>query len=165
MSIPSAWNEDMPAVMIMLRPAEPEEAAVLSELCLRSKAVWGYDAEFLRACRTELVLTPADIKGSHVQVAEIAGKIVGVAQIRVEGKITGLDKLFVDPEHFGSGVGRLLYDWAKSAARQKGSVMLTIEADPGAAPFYRRMGAIDDGVALSGSVPGRVLPKLRVELS
>ena len=39
-----------------------------------------------------------------------------------------------------------------------------IEADPDAAPFYRRMGAQDVGLAPSGSIPGRMLPKLVKEL-
>jgi hypothetical protein len=33
-----------------------------------------------------------------------------------------------------------------------------------AAPFYRRMGAYDVGQAPSGSVPGRMLPKLVMNL-
>lgn len=37
---------------------------------------------------------------------------------------------------------------------------LTVDADPDAAPFYRRMGARDDGQAASGSIPGRLLPRL-----
>jgi GNAT superfamily N-acetyltransferase len=151
--------------MILLRYAEVEESLVLSELCLRSKAVWGYDLEFLRACRTELNFTQADFECSQVQVAETEGRIVGIAQIRIECKIAALEKLFVEPEHIGSGVGWLLYRWATTAARQEGATLLTIEADPGTAPFYRRMGAIDDGLVPSRSIPGRMLPKLRAELS
>ena len=30
-----------------IRPARVEEAAALSDLCFRSKAVWGYDPEFM----------------------------------------------------------------------------------------------------------------------
>jgi GNAT superfamily N-acetyltransferase len=150
---------------ILLRFAEVEESLVLSELCLRSKAVWGYDLDFLRACRAELTLTPADFECSQVQVAETEGKIVGIAQIKIEGKVAALEKLFVEPENLGSEVGRLLYRWATAAALQEGATVLTIESDPGAAPFYRRMGAIDNGLVPSGSIPGRMLPKLRAELS
>ncbi len=41
---------------------------------------------------------------------------------------------------------------------------MTIEADPDAAPFYRRLGARDTGLVPSGSIAGRWLPKLIVEL-
>jgi hypothetical protein len=45
-----------------------------------------------------------------------------------------------------------------------GADRLLIEADLEAAPFYRRMGAHDYGLAPSGSIPGRMLPKLVKEL-
>jgi hypothetical protein len=38
------------------------------------------------------------------------------------------------------------------------------DADPDAAPFYRKMGAYDVGQAPSGSVPGRMLPKFAMNL-
>ena len=51
--------------MLHLRPARPDEADLLTELCLRSKAVWGYDDAFMRACRAELTLSPADFTRPH----------------------------------------------------------------------------------------------------
>jgi hypothetical protein len=44
------------------------------------------------------------------------------------------------------------------------AVTMMIEADPDAAGFYRLMGAADDGIAPSGSIRGRLLPRLRVQL-
>jgi hypothetical protein len=41
-----------------------------------------------------------------------------------------------------------------------GADRMVIEADPDAAPFYRRIGAKDCGLVPSGSIPGRMLPKL-----
>ena len=34
-----------------LRPAEPDEAAALTDLALAAKASWGYDADFMARCR------------------------------------------------------------------------------------------------------------------
>jgi hypothetical protein len=45
-----------------------------------------------------------------------------------------------------------------------GARRVFIEADPDAAPFYRRMGARDAGLAPSGSIAGRMLPRLVFEL-
>jgi hypothetical protein len=45
---------------VLIRPARPDECELLSELALRSKGCWGYDAEFLEACRAELTLVPED---------------------------------------------------------------------------------------------------------
>jgi hypothetical protein len=41
---------------------------------------------------------------------------------------------------------------------------MTIDADPGAVPFYERMGAVPAGLVPSGSIPGRFLPRLVVAL-
>ena len=150
--------------MLALRPARPDEAQALTELCLRSKAVWGYDAAFMQACRTELAVTPAAITSSRVQVAEIDGRLAGVAEIKSEGQIAQLEKLFVEPAMLRSGTGRKLLDWAMATARAAGAMSLLIEADPDAAPFYRRMGAVDDGVVPSGSIPGRLIPRLNLPL-
>ncbi|WFU19852.1 GNAT family N-acetyltransferase [Bradyrhizobium sp. CB3481] len=150
--------------MLALRPARPEEGAELTELCLRSKAVWGYDDAFMAACRKELTLTPASIRASQVQVAELDGRLAGIAEVKSAGRTAQLEKLFVEPAMLRTGTGRRLLDWAKAAARAAGATALVIEADPDAAEFYRRMGAVDDGLVPSGSIPGRLIPRLNLLL-
>jgi GNAT superfamily N-acetyltransferase len=150
--------------MLQLRPARPDEAELLTELCLRSKAVWGYDEAFMRACRAELTLSVADLAASSLQVAVDGNEVAGLVQVVVEGEKADLAKLFIAPSTLRAGVGRQLFDWAVNNARERGARWLWIEADPGAAGFYRRMGAIDDGVARSGSIPGRYLPRLKLKL-
>src|ERR1700719_3803288 len=43
------WGPGLPLMYpaFYIRPARVEEAAALSDLCFRSKAVWGYDPEFM----------------------------------------------------------------------------------------------------------------------
>ena len=41
-----------------IRPARVAEAAALSDLCFRSKAVWGYDAEFMALMPAALEVRP-----------------------------------------------------------------------------------------------------------
>ena len=148
-----------------LRTPSPDEAELLTELCLRSKAVWGYDADFMQACRAELTIGPADLAQNTFRVATIDGEIVGVAQIAVtDGDDAELAKLFVAPGTIGTGVGKILFIWAADEARRRGAKWLWIEADPDAAAFYRRMGATDAGSVPSGSIPGRFLPRLRFDL-
>lgn len=145
-----------------LRPARVDELAHLSALCLRSKAVWGYDESFLEACREELTLKDDDI--DDTQVAESDGTILGLVQVSCEGAEAVLEKLFVEPKRLLGGAGSQLFLWAVGKARDAGATSLVIEADPGAAAFYRRMGAKDDGFAKSGSIPGRMLPRLRLDI-
>lgn len=151
--------------MIHLRPAVGRECPALTELCLRSKAHWGYDAAFLAACREELTLRPAEIETTRLAVAEREGAVVGLVQVARKAEDADLLKLFVAPEAMGAGVGRALFDWAVAAARDLGAARLLIEADPDAAPFYERLGARRIGMAPSGSIPGRVLPFLEKTLS
>ncbi len=150
--------------MLQLRPARPDEAELLTELCLRSKAVWGYDEAFMRACRAELTITPADCAAASLRVAVVEGEVTGVVQIVIDGDKADLAKLFIAPGTIRAGVGRKLFDWAVNAARERGARWMSIEADPGAAGFYRQMGAVDDGTAPSGSIPGRLLPRLKLSL-
>lgn len=148
---------------IIVRPARPEECAALSELCLRSKGWWGYDAAFLEACRDELTIRPPDL-GNLLRVAECDGKLAGLGQIAHDGEDWQVEKLFVDPPFIGAGVGEALMRWLIDEATARGATRLVIEADPGAAPFYRRFGAVDAGLAPSASIPGRSLPRLVLEL-
>jgi GNAT superfamily N-acetyltransferase len=150
--------------MIQLRDIRQDELPNLVGLCLRSKAVWGYDDAFMTACRTELTLRPHELLSTHLQVAERDTTVVGLAQIKVTGTDADLLKLFVEPAQLRSGVGRLLFEWAAARARGLGAVRMIIEADPGAAPFYERMGARYAGFAPSKSIPGRMLPRMQMEL-
>lgn len=149
---------------ILLREARIEELEELSALCLRSKAVWGYDAAFMAACRRELMLTAAEFRATAICVAERDGQPIGVAQVAVAGEEADLVKLFVEPDRLGRGCGRKLMAWAMTTAHAAGATRMTIDADPGAVPFYVRMGARSAGIVPSGSIPGRFLPRLEIAL-
>jgi GNAT superfamily N-acetyltransferase len=150
--------------MIILRGPRPDEAAALTDLCLRSKAVWGYDSHFIEACRSELTFLPAQLRSPLIQVADADGRAIGVVEVVAAGEEAELAKLFVEPASLRAGVGRRLLAWATARARASGAGRMTIDADPGAADFYRRMGAVDDGLVPSGSIPGRLLPRLVILL-
>ena len=149
---------------LTIRAATIEELSGLSDLCFRSKAVWGYDEEFMEACRRELSFEPRDLELTPIAVAEHDGKPIGVAQVKVINDEADLMKLFVEPGALRRGTGKALLVWATDIAKKLGATRLTIDADPDAAPFYRKMGAYDLGQAPSGSVPGRLLPKLAINL-
>ena len=149
---------------LTIRAPTIDELFDLSDLCFRSKAVWGYDVEFMDACRAELSFEPRDLELTPIAVAEHYGKPIGVAQVKVVDDEADLLKLFVEPSALRSGTGKALLVWATDVAKKLGATRLIIEADPDAAPFYRRMGAYDVGQAPSGSVPGRMLPKLAMNL-
>ena len=149
----------------ILRAGRAEEHRILTDLCMRSKAVWGYDAAFMEQCRDELTLAPEDCSSANLRVAERAGMVVGVAEISVEERECYLEKLFVDPDVQEAGIGRHLLQWAADRARQLGQSELIIESDPGAEGFYQRSGADLAGTASSSSIAGRTLPRLILPLA
>jgi GNAT superfamily N-acetyltransferase len=149
---------------LIIRSAHVDELPGLSDLCLRSKAVWGYDEEFMKACRGELSFGPQDLESTHVAVAEKDCRILGVVQVRISADSAELLKLFVEPEVLRKGTGKALFAWATDISRRMGTHRLIIEADPDAAAFYRRMGARNAGTAPSVSIAGRMLPRLTFDV-
>lgn len=147
-----------------MRPPLPDEAGALTELVLRSKAAWGYDETFMRACRSELTITRAMVNSERMMAAALANEPIGLAELSVRGDVAELVKLFVDPQHMRTGAGRRLFAWGVELARLSGARTLIVESDPHAAGFYRRMGMVDDGEMPSGSIKGRMLPRLTLDL-
>ena len=147
-----------------IRPAQLHELGELSALCLRSKAVWGYDEAFLDSCRNALTLSRDDLLTTDLAVAEASAGIAGVAQVLVDQREADLLNLFIDPDHQSAGVGRKLFNWACDTARAQGATSLIIDSDPNAVPFYQRMGARKIGLTPSASIPGRMLPMLELAL-
>lgn len=147
-----------------IRPARPDEAALLSDLALRSKGHWPYDAAFLEACRAELTLTPGYIDTHPVYVCEEQGRVIGFYALRDKPPGGELDDLFVEPVAIRRGHGKRLFLHAVERAKDRGWSEMTIEADPYAEPFYLAMGAVRVGEVPSGSIPGRVIPLCRLSL-
>ena len=159
--------DDASRLAPVVRAARIEEADVLSELCLRSKAVWGYDEAFLRRAREALRVDPAQIAAGDVWVAmAVDGSIAGVVVIGpgAQPDAIDLDKLFIEPRRIRAGFGRILLLHAIDEARRRGAKRLTILADPYAAAFYMRHGARPAGEAPSDAIPGRLLPLYEVAL-
>jgi GNAT superfamily N-acetyltransferase len=147
---------------VALRPARPEEAPAISALAMRSKGHWGYDADFLDACRDDLTIHSSWCDGIRLVVAERAGVLLGYSRISGDPPVGELDGLFVDPSAMRQGLGTKLLRQAVGCARRLGMVRLSIDSDPYAEPFYRRAGAVRVGEAESTVFPGRVLPRLEL---
>ncbi len=123
-----------------LRPARPEEAGEVSALALRSKGHWGYSSEFLDACGAELTYAEADLRtGSCGPCSSTQGA--------------------------GTGLGGLLLRDALTWASERGFTSLVLDADPGAEGFYAHSGARRVGEVASGSIPGRLLPRMEFTLA
>ena len=148
-----------------IRRALPAEAETLTELAIRSKGHWGYDAAFLAACRTELTLSADDLASVPAFVCDGPDGPAGFYRLLVlDNGVADLDALFVDPSAIGSGVGKRLWEHAVAQAAALGCREMIVQSDPFAEGFYRAMGARRVGESESGSMPGRRLPVLRYGL-
>jgi GNAT superfamily N-acetyltransferase len=152
-------NESAGESALVVRRAVCGEAAQITALVLRSKAVWGYEAQFMRRAAAELVVSEQDIAARDVFVAQVGETLAGVTGIDHVAKPPELDLLFVDPTHMGTGVGRALLRHALAAARARGLHELAIVSDPHAETFYLSQGAVRAGARRSAST-GRELPLL-----
>jgi GNAT superfamily N-acetyltransferase len=150
-----------------IRLARVEEAPALSELCVRSKATWGYDEAFMALARAVLQVSPEQIAAGDVWVATAAdGKVAGMVALgpSEQPNTLDLDKLFVEPQRIRNGVGRALMAHAIDEAQRRGTKRLTVLADPNAAGFYERNGARRIGEAPSDAIPGRSLPLYEIKI-
>lgn len=167
---------------LRIRRARAEEgeglASLLTDLCRRSKAHWGYDPDLLDRWAGDLAITAADIDRDALLVAELGDpdggappRLAGFARL-ARGAGTHLEHpaparladLWVEPADIGTGVGRALFEAACEVARTLPADQLLIVADPNAEGFYLRMGARRIGEEASEVVDGRRLPILLVDL-
>ena len=148
-------------ISLRLRPARSGEAAALSALAVRSKGHWGYDEQFMATCARELTWNETELASVVIWVAENqAGKMLGFCELRLADGLLELDALYVDPSAMGQGAGKALWSKAEDAAREWSARAIGLDADPHAVGFYEHMGAKVVGEAPSGSIPGRMLPRM-----
>ena len=149
-----------------IRRARPDEAGALTELGLRSKARWGYDAAFVEDCREALTVSARRGRERHpFFVAEQNGPVVGFYGLVPLATADRARLLFVEPGSIGRGHGRRLFrasrgDGARGSMRQH----LLIQSDPHAEGFYLAMGAERVGELPSPLRQERALPILRYPL-
>jgi GNAT superfamily N-acetyltransferase len=148
-----------------IRRATPGDAAALTRIAFAAKGHWGYPERWISRWSETLTITPEFIRRNEVYAAHDEGKPVGFYAIVGRGREIELEHLWMSPEHMGAGLGRALFDHAARRAASLGAEVLSIEADPNAEGFYRRMGARRVGENVYG-IEGqqRVLPLLIIDV-
>lgn len=151
---------------ISIRPAREDDAEALSRIAVLSKQSNGYDDAFMAACVEELRVTPELLKTHRYWVAErgVACGFVCLEPGPEEGS-GELAALYIHPDFHRQGIGRMLWETLRDAAREMGLVSLHLDADPTAEAFYCGLGFVTVGRAPSGSIPGRTLPHMKIDLA
>ena len=151
--------------MILIRPALPEEANVLSKIALSAKAHWGYPKRWIEIWTPLLTFSPEYFEENESWVAVRENKPIAFYTLQEKHGNAWIEDLWVLPEYIGQGVGRQLFLDAIARARQMGYKTLQLEADPNAVGFYEKMGMRKIGEQHS-DVDGqpRILPIMEMEL-
>jgi GNAT superfamily N-acetyltransferase len=147
-----------------IRAPRADEAGALTELAMRAKASWGYDREFLQACRAELTVTAEKLAGWRFWVADADGHLAGMIALSDSEDHAEVEDFFVAPEAQGEGIGRALMDAFQDECRARGYARIGVDADPNAEAIYLRLGFHTVGRSPSGSIPGRWLPRMERRL-
>ena len=150
---------------LQFRRARPEDAEALSSLAFRSKASNGYDEAFMEACRAELTCSACTMAAGETWLAETGGELAGFIDVRLQDGAAEVFAMFVEPGLKRNGLGRALWQQLETAARSLGADAVMMDADPAAVPFYEAMGCTVVGESPSGSIPGRMLPRMGKRLT
>ena len=121
--------------------AEPDDADALTRIAFAAKSYWGYPERWIEQWQEALTITPEFITDNQVYAAVFEEEMGGFYALVERGREVELEHLWVLPEHIGAGIGRALFDHAVRRTAALGATTLSIEADPNAEGFYRRMGA------------------------
>jgi GNAT superfamily N-acetyltransferase len=121
--------------------AGPEDADALTRIAFAAKGYWGYPGRWIEQWQEALTITPGFVGDNEVYAAVLEGEMGGFYALVERGREVELEHLWVLPEHIGAGIGRALFDHAARRTAALGATTLSIEADPNAEGFYRRMGA------------------------
>jgi GNAT superfamily N-acetyltransferase len=134
------------------RRAEPREASALEALQSRSASHWDYPDGYFDWAGDALEIPASYVRDNPVHVLmDATGSVLGFYSLTEEtdDALAGegdqqallLDRMFLDPDQIGRGLGRVLWEHAVDTAVDLGASELVIAADPNAAPFYDAMGA------------------------
>lgn len=149
---------------MIIRRSAPEEANALTQIALDAKRYWGYPEHWIKHWESDLTISSDFIRDNHVYVAEEDGELRGFYALCVTGRKAELEHMWVTPACIGTGVGKELFLDAMERAAALDVNAVELSADPNAAAFYRRMGAMQIGEtdsAIDGNV--RKLPRMKME--
>ena len=152
------------ATSVIIRRSSPEEANALTQIALDAKRYWGYPEHWIKHWESDLTISSDFIRDNHVYVAEDEGELRGFYALCVADRKAELEHLWVTPASIGTGIGKELFLDAMERAAALDVSAVELSADPNAAGFYRRMGAMHIGetdATIEGQV--RKLPRMKIE--
>lgn len=126
-----------------IQRATPKDHIILTEITKKSKAYWNYSEEQLQEWDEELTITAKQIEEEefYLLIEEETNKIIAYYSFYEKDKYTiVLENLFVLPDYIGKGYGKLLMADLTKRLKNTKIDTITLNADPNAEIFYKRMG-------------------------
>ena len=128
-------------ISIHIRFGLSTERAALEELQRRASLVWEETRADLLAHPEVIQLPRVQLEEGRVRVAELARAPVGFSVLLPQtAGVWELDGLFVEPAHWGAGIGRALMVDAVDLARHQDARVIEVTANPRAEGFYAKLG-------------------------
>ena len=137
----------------MIRPANNDEANILTKISFESKGYWNYPEEYFEIWKNELTISPDYIEKNNVFIFQLEGSVVGYysivvlkADIEISGINIGkgywLEHMFIEPLRINSGIGSKMFHHLNDWCLKAGVNEIGILADPNSKGFYEKMGCI-----------------------
>ncbi|WP_409490107.1 N-acetyltransferase family protein [Amycolatopsis sp. cmx-11-12] len=143
-TVDDAW----PIAEVNVRSWQSAYQGLLPEIYLRDLSVEG------RAARWQRILTDPANQGDILVLLE-DGTVHGFTAVdRIRGELRAI---YLAPERWGSGLGRLLLDTAVAALRDSGhreATLWVLDSNVRAQRFYSAAGWVPDGATKSDTMPG-----------
>jgi GNAT superfamily N-acetyltransferase len=136
---------------MMIRPANPQDAEILTRISFASKRYWGYPESYFDIWAKELTVDANYIEKNDVMVFQLGSTVVGyysVVTLESDLDLGGillekgvwLEHMFITPECIGKGIGTQLFADMHTKYKEREIPRLSILADPHARGFYEKMG-------------------------
>jgi GNAT superfamily N-acetyltransferase len=142
-----------------VRRARPRDCRDLTRIAYGAKRSWRYPEKLIRLWKGDLTIGPEFLIRHPVYCAARGTRVVGFYAISGTGAERELEHMWVDPQHIGTGVGRVLFTHLLKQLRSLGVRRLRVASDPNAEGFYRAMGCRRVG-RVPAKPAGRSLPLL-----
>ncbi|MGG6229300.1 GNAT family N-acetyltransferase [Tenacibaculum sp. SDUM215027] len=146
----------------MIVKAQTQDANLLTEIALSSKAHWGYSKDQIKKWKNELTVTSKMFNDWNVYKYVIDNKIAGFYILnRANIRTSFLEFLFVSPNFINQGIGSKLLEHAKDYCRRGSCTVLNVLSDPNSESFYLKHG-FKVIHKRESSIKGRFLPEMEL---
>ncbi|MDO6675240.1 GNAT family N-acetyltransferase [Tenacibaculum sp. 1B UA] len=146
----------------MIVKAQIQDADLLTEIALSSKAHWGYSKDQIEKWKNELTVTSKMFAICNIYKFQVNDITAGFYVLhRANIRTSFLDFLFISPNFINQGIGSKLLEHAKDYCRRESCAVLNVLSDPNSESFYLKHGfkVIDKR---KSSIKGRFLPEMEL---